>query len=150
MTSTLERTPTPLLLWNASESAPIGLYRLKPAPQLAKGDMVAAIVPEPFRQLADHRRYVPADVPLIKRVRAIGGDYVCTRGKWLLINSQFVAPRLRTDSRGRMLPWWRGCRTLASDEFMLLGDHPRSFDSRYFGPVQRTAILGRTLPLWQR
>lgn len=53
------------------------------------------------------------------------------------------------DGRGRPLAPWSGCRPLAHGEVFLLASHsPASFDSRYFGPVQREAILGEALPLW--
>lgn len=46
------------------------------------------------------------------------------------------------DRRGASLPAWRGCRTLAADELLLLGDTATSFDGRYFGPVRRAEVEG--------
>ena len=48
------------------------------------------------------------------------------------------------------MPWWRGCRRLKRHEYLLLNDAPRSFDSRYFGPVNASAIIGKAVPLWLR
>jgi type IV secretory pathway protease TraF len=37
----------------------------------------------------------------------------------------------------------------ADDElFLLMEGVPGSFDGRYFGPVNRSAIIGRLVPLW--
>jgi hypothetical protein len=41
------------------------------------------------------------------------------------------------------LPVCRQCRVLADDElFQLSVAHPASFDNRYFGPIERSAVLG--------
>ena len=48
------------------------------------------------------------------------------------------------------MPWWTGCRRLQPGQLLLLNRTSASFDSRYFGPVERTAILGKAVLLWQR
>lgn len=48
----------------------------------------------------------------------------------------------RRDSQGTLLPFWIGCHTLLPTEVFLLGDHPSSFDSRYFGPVLKRDLTG--------
>jgi type IV secretory pathway protease TraF len=109
--------------------------------------MVIALTPEPFRSLADRRGYVPARVPLVKREAASRGDRICTRGQFITINGRAAALRLRTDARGRPLPWWDGCRPLLRGEILLLGDSPGSFDGRYFGPMPRQDVLGKAVRL---
>lgn len=68
--------PAPWLVWNASASAPIGLYRVLPG-KPASGDLVLVRTPDSARQLAAERGYLPHDVPLVKRVAALDGDTVC-------------------------------------------------------------------------
>jgi type IV secretory pathway protease TraF len=81
---------------------------------------------------------------MIKSVAAMSGDSVCAQGRDILINGKPVATRLRVDHRGRHLPWWSGCRTLAAGDIFLLNRMaPTSFDGRYFGVVSRTAIRMR-------
>jgi len=47
------------------------------------------------------------------------------------------------------LPQWSACRTLKTQELFLLSSYsPFSFDSRYFGPVKRAAVIGQAIPLW--
>lgn len=41
------------------------------------------------------------------------------------------------------------CQKLASDELLVLGDHPNSFDSRYFGPIKRKDVIARVKLLWE-
>lgn len=136
-----------LLLWNASPSVPIGLYRVESRVAFARGDMVIALTPEPFRSLGDRRRYIPASVPLVKRVAASTDDRVCAKGQFITVNGRTTAVRIKADSQGRSLPWWQGCRFLAQGEVLLLGDAPRSFDGRYFGPTRRQDVLGKAVRL---
>ncbi|CAH2396954.1 conjugative transfer signal peptidase TraF [Mesorhizobium ventifaucium] len=140
--------PTPWLVWNASASAPVGLYGLGFAAP-ARGDLVLVRPPESLAELAAERGYLPRNEPLVKRLAALPGDEVCSFNDAVIIDGQIVARRLAKDTRGRPLPRWNGCRTLADNEIFLLGsDDIRSFDGRYFGPVPRANVIGRLVPLW--
>ena len=151
LVATIAFTPRPRLVWNASASAPIGLYRLTNAASLRRGDMVIAWVPETVRQFAARRRYLPANVPLVKRVAASAGDTVCAIGPVISINGMAVAERRRFDGRGRILPWWQGCTRLSEGElFLLMRDAADSFDGRYFGPTGRDVVVGKAHLLWPR
>jgi len=95
------------------------------------------------------RGYLPAGVPLVKRIAAMAGDTVCAQGDSIFIDGQSVAVRLSADGEGRPLPSWRGCRTLDQGEVFLLMEGVRtSFDGRYFGPTSISNIVGRLDALW--
>jgi conjugative transfer signal peptidase TraF len=138
---------TPRLIWNASASVPLGAYWLV-SNEPARGDLVLAEPPPDARRLAATRDYLPDHVPLVKRLAAIGGDLVCADNAAVEINGVRVAQRLAADARGRPLPAWTECRALNLDEVFLLTEAPDSFDSRYFGPVQRSAVIGKLVPIW--
>jgi conjugative transfer signal peptidase TraF len=143
--------PIPRIVWNATASAPIGLYRVERATEVRRDDLVLAWLPKGARRLVADRHYLPADVLLVKRVAATGGDTVCREHLRITINGIAVAAALATDSRGRALPRWSGCRTLGSNEvFLLMPDVSASFDGRYFGPIRTRAVIGRLVPLWTR
>jgi len=150
LVATLFWQPRPLLVWNASESAPIGLYAVAPPRDVRAGEMVIAWPPEPARSLAAERRYIPANVPLVKRVAAARGDRVCAAGEAVWINGRHVAARRDVDGKGRPLPSWTDCRDLADGEYFLLMDSPDSFDGRYFGIIHKDRLVGRAVPLWVR
>lgn len=142
--------PAPRLIWNASASAPIGLWHIHPDTRVSAGDMVLAKTPASVRSLAAARHYIPATVPLLKRVAAVDGDIVCAGGPRILIDGHLAAVRMVSDPHGRRLPWWSGCGRLGRDRYFLLNATPESFDSRYFGSVAGTAIIGTATPLWLR
>jgi conjugative transfer signal peptidase TraF len=139
-----------LLVWNASPSAPVGLYRLHGDEPVRRGDMVVAWTPEPARYLAARRHYLPANVPLVKHVGAIAGDRVCAVGSSVSINGRRVAVRQKADHAGRPMPWWTGCRRLRAHEYFLLMDSPLSFDGRYFGVTRGDDLIGRATQLWAK
>lgn len=147
--STLWKTPV-LLVWNASASAPIGLYRVHGSAPIRRGDMVVAWTPERARSLAATRHYLPANVPLVKRVAAVAGDRICADGRSISINGRRASARRRFDPAGRQMPRWTGCRRLNSGEYLLLTDSPLSFDGRYFGVTVSKDIVGRAELLWRR
>lgn len=142
--------PAPRLVWNASASAPIGFWRIDPHARLRTGDMVLANTPDEVRELAARRQYLPANVPLIKRITARDGDDVCALGHEIFVNGERVAQRRNADRKGRPLPWWNGCELLRGGRVFLLMDAPDSFDGRYFGPVDEDALIGKAVPLWLR
>jgi conjugative transfer signal peptidase TraF len=140
--------PSPWLVWNASGSVPIGLYRVSFEPP-ERGDLVLVRPPESITDHADKRGYLPRDVPLVKRIAALSGEHVCAFYHLIIIGGEIVARRLETDRQGRLLPYWNECRKLSRDEvFLLGGDATGSFDSRYFGPVPVAIVIGRLVPVW--
>lgn len=142
--------PRPRLLWNASASAPVGLWWVAPCAPIERGDMVVARLAEPWRGLAARRRYLPSNVPLIKRVAAGPGDLVCAIGPVIMINRRPVATRLARDRFGRPMPNSSWCHMLRDGAVFLLMDDPASFDGRYFGAISRSDVIGRAYPLWLR
>jgi conjugative transfer signal peptidase TraF len=148
---TIAAPPSPRLVWNASDSAPRGLYSVSPGRTLEAGDMVVARTPMPWRLFAARRHYLPANVPLVKRVVAVGGDEICARGETVSINGLPAVTRRARDARGRILPWWEGCVGLRKGEaFLLMAEAPASFDGRYFGVTKASDIVGKAHLLWAR
>jgi conjugative transfer signal peptidase TraF len=143
--------PVPRLVWNASASAPLGLYAVSPGTGARRGDMVVARVPLTVRPLAAARHYIPANVPLVKHVGAVPGDTVCALGTVITIEGKVAALRRARDGSGRSMPWWKGCRLLRQgDIFLLATNVPASFDGRYFGVSPATDIVGIARPIWVR
>lgn len=136
------------VVYNPTASAPFGFYAVEPARPLHAGDLVVSRLPTTAAALADRRLYVPASVPVVKTVVAVAGARVCRDGLAVTVDGRVIALARARDRAGRRLPAWSGCRTLGSDQVLLLGRHPASFDGRYFGPTPTALILGRARPLW--
>lgn len=141
--------PLPLIVYNASASAPLGFYRVDTGKPITKGDLVLAHLPETAARFAADRGYAPLTVSVVKRVAALAGDLVCADSGIVVINDRVAADTLLIDREGRPLPAWHGCRVLAPGEVFLLTENiPASFDGRYFGPISSRAVIGKLVPLW--
>jgi conjugative transfer signal peptidase TraF len=146
---TIGPKPAPSLVWNVSESVPIGLYRVQPAGKLTVTDLVVAMPPEPLATFLAEGGYLPHGVPLIKRVLALPRQTVCRKGLAITVDEIEMGTARKRDSRDRPLPAWQGCRIVTKGEVFLMNwDEPASFDGRYFGPITASSIIGRAEPLW--
>ncbi|HCW0413371.1 TPA: S26 family signal peptidase [Pseudomonas aeruginosa] len=149
--------PLPRLVYNPSDSVAVGWYRVEPLHQhtdslprpLSVGSIVLTTLPPDAAALAAQRGYLPAHVPLLKRVGAVAPQTVCVFDALVWIDGVLVAAVLPADRLGRPLPSWRQCRQLRPGELFLLSmTNPASFDSRYFGPVSAAAVIGVARPVW--
>jgi len=137
------------IFFNPSSSAPRGWYWLAGSPSYRLGSFAIAYLPTSAAALADGRNYIPRTIPVLKRLAAVPGDRVCEFGGNVRINGRSVADAATQDGRGRELRPWRGCRILRAGQYFLLNqDIPQSFDSRYFGPINDSLLLGTAVPLW--
>lgn len=139
----------PVLIWNASSSVPIGLYRVEPEDRPTIPDLVAVMPPEPIAAFLSDGGYLPRGVPLLKRVVGLPGQTVCRNRLAILIDGVSIAVAREHDRRDRPLPDWQGCHVIAEGEVFLMNwQSEDSLDGRYFGPLPIASILGRAVPLW--
>jgi conjugative transfer signal peptidase TraF len=137
------------VIWNASSSAPIGLYSLQADGSVDVTDLVAIVPPPPIAEFMAARGYLPIGVPMLKRVLALPGRTVCRQGFDIIVYGAAVGRVRERDSAGRKMPAWQGCRTIGDDElFVMNWDVPDSVDGRYFGPFPRASVIGRAHPVW--
>src|SRR3546814_13930270 len=108
--------------------------------------MVIAWPPDTARRLGAQRRYIPFNVPLVKRVAAAPGDTVCALGPVIFVEGRAVERRLAVDARRRPMPRWSGCGPLRDGPMLLPMDSPASFDGRYFRPTRGDVNIANAHP----
>ncbi len=146
--STIGAVP-PRYIWNASSSVPVGLYRLQPMTKLTVTELIAVQPPDLLAAFLDLNSYLPIGVPMLKRVLALPGQTVCRNGLAIAVDGIDVGQAQERDGRGRPLPSWQGCRVIADgDVFVMNWQSADSLDSRYFGPLPASAVMGRAVPVW--
>lgn len=137
------------LVYNPSDSVPRGWYRIGSPDSLQVGGTVLVQLPAGVAAFSAQRGYMPAGVPLLKRIGAVAPQSVCVGDGAVRIDGVVVAAVLAEDGVGRPMSPWAQCRALSGGELFLLSNtHAASFDSRYFGPVEASAVIGRAHPLW--
>ena len=142
--------PLPVrLLYNASHSMPRGWYLAGPPASPAPDHVVLLRLAPDTAVLAAQRGYLPVGVPLLKRIAAVAPQTVCQCKGQLRIDGVPVGAVRPQDGAHRPLPVWAQCRALHDGEVFVLGDaRALSFDSRYFGPVDASALIASAWPLW--
>lgn len=137
----------PKLVWNFSPSVPVGLYGVD-LRDWRRGDLVAL---KPAGQAEAVLSTVSALKPgrlLIKTIAGVPGDIVCQRAGAVAINGKHAARARILSPRGWPLLTTEGCNVIRPGDVFLLGDHPASLDSRYFGPVSASGVIGVLDPVW--
>lgn len=122
------------IVLNVTSSMPDLVYKLG---QGEKGSLASFCSPIPHPTIG-HGSCPDGSLPLLKRVVAVTGDYVTVADHGVHINGKSLpnSRPLDLDTQGHALPHLRGSFTLKEGEIWAAGEHPSSFDSRYFGPVK--------------
>lgn len=133
---------------NITTSEPVGIYRLVGG-QAERQALV--FLKQPHDSAASVlSRYVPVQLPLIKRVAAIPGDLVETNAFGVRVN-KILWPHsvpLAQDEEGRSLrPYPFGVYKVPAGELWVMSNHPRGLDSRYFGPILEAVVISRLVPV---
>ena len=138
----------PLIIYNATDSLPYGLYRVIKQQSYERGDLIVFPVPEQVRSLVLERGWLKPDSYLIKPVVAINGDKVWITCGQVFVNGKSFGAIKKKDRQGLPLPSLAFKDKLSAGKIAVLQRSDDSFDSRYFGPIDERQIIGRAVPIW--
>ncbi|MFA6409267.1 MAG: signal peptidase I [Gammaproteobacteria bacterium] len=134
--------------YQATSSMPRGLYLLAPVKSIARGDIVLFYPPITIRDFLKQQHWLPRSGLIMKYALGVPGDYVCRRQNELWINRKKVAHIYHKTSSDLSLPQQKFCGKLGKTQYFLISIFvPNSFDSRYFGAVERGYILGKAISI---
>ncbi len=91
-----------------------------------------------------------AAMPGLKRIAALPGDTVAVGPLGICVNGVLWpdSKPMTHDSTGRQITHYAfGVYRVQHNEIWVLSDNPRGWDSRYFGPVQASSVVGTAEPL---
>jgi len=140
-----------------SKSVAVGLYWQVKQP-VEKGTYVLVCPPDTeIFQLAKQRGYLTGGFcennysGLMKQVAAAAGDEITLNKTGIQVNGQLLphSKPLKADPGGRPMPQLElNAYRLKENELLLIGDVSHaSFDSRYFGLIDRAQIQGVVKPI---
>lgn len=142
--------------FNLSPSIAPGVYRVTDGP-IQRGVTIIVCLPRALSALAREREYISAgscadgNAPIGKRVAATAGDTVDVSSAGIAVNGRLMpnTQPLASDRDGRTLPRIAHgrYRVPVGEVWLLSTFSPRSFDSRYFGPVPLTHVVNRVRPV---
>ncbi|UFZ08040.1 S26 family signal peptidase [Bradyrhizobium ontarionense] len=143
--------PRPLLMWNASDSVPLGLYAVQQVRQWYVTELVVVLPRGALAEWLADGGYLPNGVPMLKRILALLGQTVCRSHHAIAVDGVEVGVARGSDSRGRPLPDWRRCRIIGDGELFLMNwQSDSSLDGRYFGLTATSDVIGRAVPVRTR
>jgi conjugative transfer signal peptidase TraF len=141
------------LRFNTSPSLPLGLYVTTTDGSASLAEFCPA---EPFATFSIARGYRDPGAcrdgaaPLLKPIIASAGDSVELSAVGIAVNGVLLrntAPLAKDSARRPLSAWQFGRYVVAHDTVWVASTYqPRSFDSRYFGPVPTSIIRHRLKP----
>lgn len=107
-----------------------------------RGDVVVFLPPAGWPQ---GKKENP--IPYIKRVIGLPGETITLANGVVSVNGGPLSePYVFRDDDGESLEGESGSWTLGPDELLVMGDHrSNSSDSRIYGPIPTTAVIGRAV-----
>jgi conjugative transfer signal peptidase TraF len=147
-------------VWNFTDSYPIGLWKIETLTRpLTSGDVIVVCPPYDVAAQALEKSYsptgllgsvyCPTGVPFIKGVLATEGQRIQHTPQRLFIENSPVlfsqaAPH---DGNGRELPQYKG-GVVPKGCVFVHAYTGGSYDSRYFGPIPESGVLGLAKPVF--
>ncbi len=142
-------------------ACPPGIYHaaaLRPGDALTRGELVLVCLPEALARFALERGYLARGAecgdgiePVGKRIGALTGDTVAIAPDHVVVDGVPLptSASRRRDSHGRAVPHIDfGNYRVRDGEVWLFGEaDPRSWDSRYFGPLPTNAVRAQLMPV---
>ena len=143
---------------NRSASLPLLVYQIAPLVQgqeIQRGEHVIidlSMLSNPVILLGAERGYVSLREPMLKQIGAISGDTVVLADGFLFVSGE-AEEKIKMiiashDASGRELFAWPTPLTLKDGQYWLISDPEKGFDSRYFGPIDRSAFTHRARPVF--
>lgn len=151
------------IMINTSPSMPVGLYRKAPTGRLHLGSIVAICLSTKLAQAALAKGYVGKSAlcpsgaePLIKEVIALPGDSVTVTSDQITVigangkRNHYFAPRHRWSLSHHPVATLIAPGHYHATGLWLYGAGATnwSWDSRYFGALQTSAVVAQLVPVW--
>jgi conjugative transfer signal peptidase TraF len=145
--------------FNSTPSLPEGLWKVNELSTAVQRGQIVSICPSdtPVFQTALSRHYLSWGLcrggysSLLKPVAAVAGDQLGVSDDGIRVNGVLLpnSKALKADGLGRPLRSVNhGLYTIEPGTVWVVSGHSTSFDSRYFGPLPSTNILGTAKPVW--
>ncbi len=96
----------------------------------------------------DHNPYWRKGTKFIKRFAGCPGDMLVVRNRKFYVNGNYVGTARSFDLKGNPVRNFTWDGRIPQDSYFVMGDSPLSYDSRYWGFVDKGWIVGKGYPVF--
>ena len=139
------------LTYQVTSSMPKGWYWVSPPRYpLHRGQIVVFKPPQGTSQFLRSHHWLPQKGIMMKYVIGIPGDWACNNGGQIKVNDQKLGRVWQhVPKKSINLPVYQFCGQIHKRHYLLMNPAAtRSYDGRYFGPINKHAVKGIAHPLW--
>ncbi|RTL11784.1 MAG: conjugative transfer signal peptidase TraF [Neisseriaceae bacterium] len=143
--------------YNHTTSMPLGFYWVHKHKFTPKQNqlVLVCLTNKEYRELAISRQYLPTSnncdgvEPMLKRIAGISGDALLATPLGITINGRLISNTriLNQDGLLRKMSSRLQVGIIPKGYYLVLGDSPMSFDSRYYGLVPESNIIATAYKL---
>lgn len=144
------------IMWNITDSLPPGIYYLDSQKSLKRNNLIVFCpilddqIVNKFSFVDNSSRFLRSCdshvIPFLKPIAAVEGDTVKVTDGELFINDHKYADIAKSSALPHVKP---GTYQVAKDTVWVISQYnPRSFDSRYFGPIHLSQVFTNAKPLF--
>jgi len=92
-------------------------------------------------------KYISSDdVKYLKKIACKEQDFLTTIDMDYFCNGKYIGTSSRFDGNGKKIDNFIFNGTIPKDKFFVVGTHPLSHDSKYFGFIDKTKVLRKAKP----
>lgn len=85
---------------------------------------------------------------LLKMVGCTAGHQLTVSNGEYFCDENYLGQALTQDSKGKRLPQFVFNGRVPTGSLFMVGNHPRSYDSKYFGFIHADSVLKKAYPIW--
>lgn len=130
--------------YQVTPSMPKGIYFTFPVKQINRNDIVLFYPPNDAKKIINAKHWAPMSGILIKHVIGVPNDFVCNKNHVITVNNKIFGKIYDYYLPGKKMPRVDFCAKLKDKQYLLLSTFiNRSYDSRYFGPIDQSQIFAK-------
>ena len=85
---------------------------------------------------------------LLKKVGCASGHRLTVSNGAYYCDENYLGHALVRDTKGNQLPQFIFNGVVPANSLFMIGNHPRSYDSKYFGFIHTGNVLKKAYPIW--
>jgi conjugal transfer pilin signal peptidase TrbI len=94
-------------------------------------------------------KYIESDAKYLKKISCKEGDYLTVKQRDYFCNNKYIGTASEFDGNMNKIEYFEFNGIIQNGKYFVIGSHPLSHDSKYFGFVDKSQILRKAEPLFK-